>query len=82
MKRKYTIKICFVPSVTENDIHPPSPPKKKKKNTDFTQVSEDVVDKLIRNLPTKYGQLVPWPKFLFRDFSDILLHQLQSWSTH
>ena len=41
-----TIRDTFVPSGTENDVNPPSDPQKI---AAFTQVSEDTVDKIIRN---------------------------------
>ena len=44
------IKDSFVPTDTENDAHPLSYPPKI---TTFTGVSEDDVDKIIRNSPTK-----------------------------
>ena len=40
-----TIRDTFVPSGTQNDVYPPDPPK----ITAFTQVSEDTVDRIIRN---------------------------------
>ena len=72
------IRYTFVPSGTENDVHPPSDPPEI---TAFTQVSEDVVDKIIPNSPTKPYLLDPWPTFHVKECSNILRHQLQSWST-
>ena len=51
--------------------HPPSDPPKI---TAFTQVSEDTVDKIIRNSSAKSYLLDPWPTFLIKN-------QLQSRST-
>ena len=58
---------------TENDVYPPSD---NPKITAFTQVSEDAVDKIIRNSPAKSCLLDPWPKFLIKDSSKILLPSL------
>ena len=45
------------------------------------QVSEDTVDKIIRNSPTKFCLLDPWPTFVIKVCSDILhYHHLQSQS--
>ena len=59
----------FVPSGTENDVHPPFDPPKI---TVFTQVPEDV-DKIIRNSSTKFCLLNPWPTFLIEGCSVTLL---------
>ena len=59
----------FVPSGTENNAHPPTDPPKI---TAFTQVSEDAVEKIIRNSPTKSCLLDPWPTFFIKECSDIL----------
>ena len=64
------IRDTFAPAGTENDVHPPSDPPK---NIAFTQVSKDTVDKIIRNSPTKPCLLDPWPTFLIKECSDILL---------
>ena len=42
----------------------------------LTQVSEDAVDNISRNSPTKFCLLDPWPTFLIKECSDI-----QIWST-
>ena len=65
-----TIRDTFVPPGTENDVHPPSD---SLKITAFTQVSEDTVDKITRNSPKKSCLLDLWPRFLIKEFSDILL---------
>ena len=65
-----SIRDTFVPSGTKNDVHPPSD---FLKITAFTQVSEDTVDIIIRNTLTKSCLLEPWPKFLIKESSDILL---------
>ena len=65
-----TVRNTFISSDTEKDVHPPSDPPKI---TAFTQVSEDTVDKIIQNSPTKSCLLDPWPTFLIKECSDILL---------
>ena len=60
----------FIPSGIEKDVHPSSDPPKI---TAFTEVPQDTVDKIIRNLPTKSCLLDPWPTFLIKECSDILL---------
>ena len=64
-----TIRDTFIPSGTEKDVRPSSDPK----ITAFTEVPQDTVDKIIRNLPTKSCMLDPWPTFLIKECSDILL---------
>ena len=64
-----TIRNTFVPSGTENDIHPPSDIPKI---TAFTQV-EDTVDQIIKISPTKSCLLDPWPAFLIKECNVILL---------
>ena len=59
----------FIPSGTENDVHPPKPPK----ITDFTRISEDAFDKIIRNSPKNSCLLEPCPIFLIKECRDILL---------
>ena len=54
------IRETFVPSGTENDVHPPSDPPKV---TAVTQVSEDTVDKIINDSPTKSCLLDQWQHF-------------------
>ena len=51
-----TIRDTFIPSGTEKDVHPSSDPLKI---TAFTEVPQDTVDKMIRNLPTKSCLLDP-----------------------
>ena len=46
------------------------------KFTTFTEVTQDTVDKIIRNSPTKSCLLDPWPTFLIKECSDILLPSL------
>ena len=65
-----TTRDTFIPSGTENDVHPPSDPPKI---TAFTQISEDAVDKILRSTLTKSYLLDPWPTFVIKDCSDILL---------
>ena len=65
-----TIRDTFIPSGTEKDVHPSSDPPKI---TAFTEVPQDNVDKIIRNSPTKSCLLDPWPSFLIKECSDILL---------
>ena len=64
------LEILFIPSGTENEVHPSSDPLKI---TAFTEVPQDTVDKIIRNSPTKSCLLDPWPTFLIKECSDILL---------
>ena len=64
-----TIRNTFIPSGTEKDVRPSDPPK----ITAFTEVPLDTVDKIIRNSPTKSCMLDPWPTFLIKECSDILL---------
>ena len=63
-KIKIIIK-TFIPSGTEKDVRP--------KITAFTEVPQDTFDKIIRNSPTKSCMLDPWPTFLIKECSDILL---------
>ena len=65
-----TIRDTFIPSGIEMDVHPSSDPPKI---TTFTQVNQDTVNKIIRNSPTKSCLLDPWPTFLIKECSDILL---------
>ena len=65
-----TIRDTFIPSGIKMDVHPSSDPPKI--NT-FTEVTQETVDKIIRNLPTKSCLLDPWPTFLIKECSDILL---------
>ena len=65
-----TIRDNFIPSGTEKDLCPSSDPPKI---TAFTEVPQDTVDKIIRNSPTKSCMLDPWPTFLIKECSDILL---------
>ena len=65
-----TIADTFIPSGTEKDVHPSSDPPKI---TAFTEVPHDTVDKIIRNSPMKSCLLYPWPTFLIKECSDILL---------
>ena len=65
-----TIRDTFIPSGIEKDVHPSSDPPKI---TTFTEVPQDTVDKIIRNSPTKSCLLDPWPTFLIKECSDILL---------
>ena len=60
----------FVPSGTENDVHPPSDPPKI---TAFTQVSEETVDKIINKSPSESCLLDPRPTFFIKEYSDTLL---------
>ena len=64
------IRDTFIPSGTEKDVHPSSDPLKI---TVFTEVPQDTFDKIIRNSPTKSCMLDPWPTFLIKECSDILL---------
>ena len=70
-----TIRDTFIPSSTEKDVRPLSDPLKI---IAFTEVNQDTVDKIIKNSPTKSCMLDPWPTFLIKECSDILL---QSWFT-
>ena len=63
---------------TENDIHPPSDPPKI---NIFRQVSEDVVDKIIKTSPTKSCLLDPLPTSLLRNALIYCYLPLQSWLT-
>ena len=65
-----TIKDTFIPSGIEMDVHPSSDPPKI---TTFTEVTQDTVNKIIRNSPTKSCLLDPWPTFLIKECSDILI---------
>ena len=65
-----TVRDTFNPSGTEKDVHPSSNPLKI---TAFTEVSQDTVNKIIRNSPTKSCLLDPWPTFLIKECSNILL---------
>ena len=65
-----TIKDTFIPSHTENEVHPFFNPLTI---TAFTEVPQDTVDKIIRNSPTKSCLLDLWPTFLIKECSDILL---------
>ena len=65
-----TIRDTFIPSGSEKDVHPSSDPPKL---TAFTVVSQDTVNKIIRNTPTKSCLLDPWPTFIIKKCSDILL---------
>ena len=65
-----TIRDTFIPSGIEKDVHPSSDPPKI---TTFTEVPQDTVDKIIRNSPTKSCLLDPWPTFLIKECSDLLL---------
>ena len=65
-----TIRDTFIPSRIKMDVYPSSDPPKI---TTFTQVTQDTVDKIIRNSPTKSCLLDPWPTFLIKECSDILL---------
>ena len=65
-----TIRDTFIPSSIEKDVHPSSDPPKI---TTFTEVPQDTVDKIIRNSPTKSCLFDPWPTFLIKECSDILL---------
>ena len=67
------IRDTFIPSGTENEVHPPSDPPKI---TVFTQVSEDAVGKIIKTSPTKSCLLDPWLTFLIKECIDILLPSL------
>ena len=58
---------------TENDIHPPSDPRKINV---FSQVSEEAVDKIIKTSPTKSCLFDPLPTFLIKECIDILLPSL------
>ena len=60
----------FIPSGTEEVVHPSSDPPKI---TAFTEVPQDTVNKIIRNSPTKSCLLDPWPTFVIKECSDILL---------
>ena len=64
------IRGTFIPSGTENEVHPPSDPLKI---TVFSQVSEDAVGKIIKTSPTKSCLLDPWPTFLIKEYIDMLL---------
>ena len=59
----------FAPSGTEYDVHPPSDPPK---TTVFRQVSEEVVDKIIKTSQRKSCLLDPLPTFLIKECIDIL----------
>ena len=37
------------------------------------RISEDAVNKIIRNSPTKSCPLDPWPTFLIKEYGDMLL---------
>ena len=65
-----TIRDTLIPSGTVKDLRPSSDPPKF---TAFTEVPQDTVDKIIRNSPTKSCMLDPWPTFLIKECSDILL---------
>ena len=65
-----TIRDTFIPSNIEKKVHPSSDPPNI---TAFTEVHQDTVNKIIRNSPTKSCLLDPWPTFLIKQCSDILL---------
>ena len=69
-KKNKKIEDTFVCLGTKYDVQPPFDPPKL---TAFTQVFEYAVDKIIRGSPTKSCQLDPWPTFLIKECSDILL---------
>ena len=69
-KKIKTIRDTFIPSGIEKDVHPSSDPPKI---TTFTEIPQDTVDKIIRNSPMKSCLLDPWPTFLIKECSDILL---------
>ena len=64
------IRDTFIPSGIEMDVHPSSDPPKI---TTFTEVSQDIVDKIIRNSPKKSCLLDSLLTFLIKECSDILL---------
>ena len=70
LNKMKTIRDAFDPSRTEYDVHPPSD---LPKIITFTQVSEDTVDKIISNSPKTSFLFDPWPTFLIKECSDILL---------
>ena len=65
-----TIRDTFIPSGDEKDVCPSSDPPKI---IAFTEVPQDAVNKIIRNSPMKSCMLDPWPTFLIKECSDILL---------
>ena len=69
-----TMRDTFIPSGTEKDVLPSSDPPKI---TAFTKVPQDTVDKIIKNSPTKSCMLYPWPTFLIKECSDILLPSIK-----
>ena len=68
------IKNIFVPSGTENDVHPPSDPP------EITQVSKDAVDKIIRNSQTPACWILG-QHFSSRNVVIFYCHHLQNWLT-
>ena len=67
----------FIRSGTEKDVRPSSDPPKI---TAFIEVPQDTVDKIIS--PTKSCMLDPWPTFLIKECSDILLPSITKLVTY
>ena len=70
LNKSKRVRDTFVPTGTENYVHPPSNPPQI---TAFTQVSEDMVGRIITNSPTKSCLMDPWPTFLIKECSHKLL---------
>ena len=69
LRKLYT----FAPFGTKNEVHFPTDPPKI---TVFMQVSEDVVDKIIKTSLTKSCLLDTWLTFFIKECIDILLPSL------
>ena len=70
LKKIKTIRDTLVHSGTEKDVHPPS---HSLKITTFTEVSEGAIDKIIKNSHMKSCLMDPWPTFIVKEYSNILL---------